>query len=235
MSLYATDLLTPSPIRGLPPFPSPHRLRVARCRDRYRSWTSLNEEPEMAGLGRAFKRLHKTIRRVALAPVRLVSKKLMDKIESIDDKVVNKVDDLHTGINRFAKRNMKWIVLAAAIAITIYSMGSGAGIAAKMLSGLSKLKALVAAKGASGFAWGQAKGALAKAAMGKLLAGKTFGSLHQDEVTALAETNAATGEEIVPPEVMGVLRPAGEGVSGGSLPGWALPAAGVGLLALLAL
>jgi hypothetical protein len=245
MSLSALPLPVFSPTWDLPALPSQRRQDLARRRDRYRTWNLDTEEPEMAGLGRALKRLHKNIRKVALAPVRLVSKKLADNLERLDDKVVDKVDQLHSGVNRFVKRNLKWIIIAAAIAITIYTMGGGAGIAAKMMAGMAKLKAFALSKAATTMVWGKAKYALVKVAMSKLLAGKTFGSLNPSEVSAMAEANQATGEEIVPPEVMSVMRPmpgdAAEGGGGGGAEGGSsfpvVPVAigGAALLALLAL
>ena len=136
-------------------------------------------------------------------------------------------------VGRFVKKNWKWIIIAAAIAITIYTMGSGAGIAAKMMSGLAKIKTMavsakawVGVKASSGWSY-------VTSGMTKLLAGKTFGSLSQPEVEGIAEANAQAGENIIPPEVLAMIgrqalapeAPSAAGQSAGFMPG--LPALGM--------
>lgn len=184
------------------------------------AWQNLADEPEMAGLGSFLKKAAKTVTSIARAPIKLVSPQLAKNLEKIDNKIIDNLDSVHTKINdaaksvgksvqKFVAKNWKWIVVAAAVALTIYSMGSGSTVAAKMMSGLAKIKTYVAAKTSSALTWGKAKWALAKEAMTKLVAGKKFGDLNQEEVSAMAEANQATGQEIVPAEVMALLNPSG--------------------------
>ncbi|HEX9082948.1 MAG TPA: hypothetical protein VF768_11760 [Holophagaceae bacterium] len=113
---------------------------------------------ELAGLGNFFHKLTSAITSVVRAPIKLISPKLADNLKKIDDKVLNVQDKVSTKINdtahsvgKFISKNWKWIAVVAAIAITIYTMGSGATIAAKMLSGMHALEAHVAAGASS--AW----------------------------------------------------------------------------------
>lgn len=191
------------------------RPRVARA------WRNIaDDQPEMAGLGSFLKKAAKTVTKIARAPIKLVSPQLAKNLEKIDNKIIDNLDSVHTkineaakragkGVQKFVKKNWKWIVVAAAVAVTIYSMGSGSTIAAKMMSGLAKIKTYVAAKTSSALTWGKAKWTLAKAAMGKLIAGRKMGDLSQEEVSAMAEANQATGMDVVPEEVMALLSPSG--------------------------
>lgn len=106
------------------------------------------------GLGKWLKKQVKSINRIAAKPLGLISKRLEKNVVKIGDKLADNADSLHTKINtaakkagksikKFVKKNLKWIVIAAAIAITIYSMGSGATIAAKMISGCKAIAAKV--------------------------------------------------------------------------------------------
>jgi ElaB/YqjD/DUF883 family membrane-anchored ribosome-binding protein len=113
---------------------------------------------ELAGLGSFFHKLTSTITSIARAPIKLISPKLADNLKKVDDKVLKVQDKVSTKINdaahsvgHFISKNWKWIAVVAAIAITIYTMGTGATIAAKMVSGMHALEAHVASGAAS--AW----------------------------------------------------------------------------------
>lgn len=116
---------------------------------------------ELAGLGSFLKKVGQTITKVAVAPIKLVSPKLAANITKIDNKILDAADKLHTNINNWAKKNSKWLIIVAAIAITIYTMGAGATIAAKMMSGMKALGAMVT--GGSAAAGGAAAASTAAA------------------------------------------------------------------------
>lgn len=182
----------------------------------WKPMSPLDAYGDMAGLGSFFKKVAKTVTKIARAPIKLISPKLAKNMEKIDNKIIDNIDSVHTKINvaakkaatdvgRFVKKNWKWIVVAAAVAITIYSMGSGSGIAAKMMSGLAKVKsyalsakAWVGAKASSGWSY-------VTSGMTKLLNGKTFGSLSQQEVEGIAEANEQAGESLIPSEILAMI------------------------------
>lgn len=124
---------------------------------------------ELAGLGSFLKKVGQTITKVAVAPIKLVSPQLAKNITKLDNKVLDAADKLHTNINTWAKKNTKWLIIIAAIAITIYTMGAGATIAAKMMSGMKALGAMftggsAAAGGAAAAGTSVASGVAATAA-----------------------------------------------------------------------
>ena len=165
--------------------PIPARVRVL-----------VNRRPEqMAGLGRFLKKAAKAVTKIARAPIKLVAPKLAAKMEKFDNKVIDKVDDIHTKINDFAKRNAKYIIAAVAVAVTIYFFPAALP---KIMAALAKLKTAAIAGGK----WMLAKGATLVSALTKIKDGKKLGELSQPEVQALAEANAATGENVTPPEVL---------------------------------
>lgn len=196
--------------------PAALQVRITPQPMGWRPMSPLDDYGDMAGLGSFFKKVAQTVSKVALAPIKLVSPKLAENLSKIDNKIIDNIDSVHTKINvaakkaasdvgRFVKKNWKWIVVAAAIAITIYSMGSGAGIAAKMMSGLAKVKgyalsakAWVGAKASSGWSY-------VTSGMTKLLNGKTFGSLSPQEVEGIAEANEQAGESLIPSEVLAMI------------------------------
>jgi len=96
---------------------------------------------DMQGLGSFFKKVAKTVSKVALAPIKLVSPKLASNLAKIDNKVIDTTDRIHTSVNTWAKKHSTFLIIVAAIAITIYTMGAGASIAAKMLSGMKAIGA----------------------------------------------------------------------------------------------
>ncbi|MDP1832628.1 MAG: hypothetical protein Q8K67_11260 [Geothrix sp.] len=215
-------------------------------------WTPLDDYEQMEGLGSFLKKAAKSITKIARAPIKLVAPKLAKKLEKIDNKIIDNVDSVHTKINvaakkagksvgKFVKKNWKWIIVAAAIAITIYSMGSGSTIAAKMMSGLTKVKGYIA----TGKEWAGAKlksgWKAVTSGMTKLLNGKKFGELNPNEVEALAEANEQSGESLIPWEVLGMigkkaLTPSEQTASdamqfqseGGGFPGAEYPGQGAG-------
>lgn len=178
----------------------------------WKPWTPLDDYEQMAGLGSFLKKAAKAVTKVARAPIKLISPRLAKNLEKIDNKIIDNADAALTKVNKaaqsvgkFAKRNMKWIVIAAAVAITIYTMGSGSTIAAKMMSGLAKVKgyaasakAWVSAKATSGWTY-------VTSGMTKLLNGKKFGELTPQEVEGLAEANAQAGESLIPSEILGMI------------------------------
>lgn len=271
MSLYALALPQRGPAWGLPglpvrnlPFPArfllplgPRQQELARRRQRYQSWARFEEPQQIEGLGNFLKKVRNAVRRVTVAPVKLLHRKTGEKFERALKKIDDKVDKVTDKLDNFVHKNRKWLIIAAAIAITIYSLGSGSTIAAKMLAGLSKLKTVALAKGKALVTWGAVKKKAATMAISKLLQGKKFGELNTQEVSAMAEVNGASGEQIIPPEVMALMQPTGESVpefvaaerpsaagfpgspepgaeSQAGLPGWVVPA-GVGALALFLL
>lgn len=174
-------------------------------------WEPVNlNVPQMAGLGSFFKKVAKTVSKVVHAPLKVIAPSLGKKLEALDNKVINKIDDIHTDINKFFKRNWKWVLVAAAIVLTIYTMGAGSTLVAKMASGYAKLKTLVVAKVA---AWKSSIYKVGGLAMEKLLGGAQMGQLSQQEVDALGNMNATAGEAIIPPEVMATMTQ-GPGASG---------------------
>ncbi|HEU4951704.1 MAG TPA: hypothetical protein VFT46_07115 [Holophagaceae bacterium] len=113
-------------------------------------WGPDEEAPGLEGLGSFLKKAFKAVTKVVRAPIKLISPKLASNMEKIDNKIIDNLDSIHTKINDAAKKlgksvakalgkNWKWIAVVAAIAITIYTMGSGATIAAHMLSGMQAL------------------------------------------------------------------------------------------------
>lgn len=144
------------------------------------------------GLGSWLKKQVKSINRIAAKPLGLISKQLEKNVVKIGDKLADNADSLHTKINKeaqragkniqkFVKKNLKWIIIAAAIAITIYSMGSGASLAAKMLSGCKA----IAAKVGTVFTGSAASG-------GAATAGATTAAAATTATTAAVSTTAAT-------------------------------------------
>lgn len=182
----------------------------------WKPWTPLDDYEQMAGLGSFLKKTVSKVTKVLRAPIKLISPKLAKNMEKIDNKILDNVDSVATKINvaakkaakdvgKFVKKNWKWIVVAAAVAITIYTMGSGSTIAAKMMSGLAKVKgyaasakAWVSAKATSGWTY-------VTSGMTKLLNGKKFGDLTPQEVEGLAEANAQAGESLIPSEILGMI------------------------------
>lgn len=182
----------------------------------WKPMSPLDAYGDMAGLGSFLKKAAKAVTKVARAPIKLISPQLARNMEKIDNKIIDNLDSVHTKINvaakkaasdvgRFVKKNWKWIVVAAAVALTIYSMGSGTGIAAKMMSGLAKVKgyalsakAWVGAKVSSGWTY-------VTSGLTKLLNGQTFGSLSPQEVEGIAEANEQAGETVIPPEVLAMI------------------------------
>ncbi|WP_257303410.1 hypothetical protein [Geothrix campi] len=143
----------------------------------WRPMTPLDDYGDMQGLGSFFKKVAQTVSKVALAPIKLVSPQLAKNLSKIDNKIIDKVDDLHTKINVWAKKNSKWLIIVAAIAITIYTMGTGATIAAKMLSGMQAIGAkMAAAKAAVGslFTSGAAAGGATAATTATTAAGTSW-------------------------------------------------------------
>lgn len=115
---------------------------------------------ELAGLGSFFKKVAHAVSRIATAPIKLISPKLASNLQKIDNKVIDTADKIATKINDAAKsvgkriakalgKNWKWIAVVVAIAITIYSMGAGATIAAHMISGMQALGHAIAAGAAA--------------------------------------------------------------------------------------
>lgn len=157
------------------------------------------------GLGKFLKKIHKGVTKITLAPLKKVAPKVAAKIQRLDDKFIDKVDAIHTKIHNKVKKHWKTIVIVvAAVAITVYSMGAGATIAAKMLSGLKALgaaagKAAMAVKGAVVGGGGGGAGAgkmlasgmkyasLASQAAQKLVAGKRCDELSTEEREAYGE------------------------------------------------
>ncbi|MBS1766002.1 MAG: hypothetical protein JST05_01170 [Acidobacteria bacterium] len=123
-------------------------------------WGPDEDEPGLDGLGNFFKKVAHAISKIASAPVRLISKKAADNMEKLDNKVIEAADKvwtasgdlLHKVGNKIAKalgKNWKWIAIIVAIAITIYSMGAGATIAAHLISGMEALGHAIAAGAAA--------------------------------------------------------------------------------------
>jgi ElaB/YqjD/DUF883 family membrane-anchored ribosome-binding protein len=111
---------------------------------------------ELAGLGSFFHKLTSTITSIARAPIKLISpkaadnlKKVDDKVLSVQDKVSTKINDAAHSVGHFVSKNWKWIAVVVAIAITIYTMGAGATIAAHMISGMQALGAHIASGAAT--------------------------------------------------------------------------------------
>lgn len=176
---------------------------------------------ELAGLGSFFKKVAQTVSKVVTAPIKLISPKLASNLQKIDNKIINNVDSVATKVNEAAKsvgkfvaKNWKWVAVVAAIAITIYSMGTGATIAAKMLSGTKLLGAKIAAgwssvtgggaaastaattsataasaAGTSG--WLASTGKLALSAASALYGGAKVSSLSQQQAQAMLEAQSA--------------------------------------------
>lgn len=178
---------------------------------------------ELAGLGSFFKKVAQTVSKVVTAPIKLISPKLASNLQKIDNKIISNMDTVATKVNeaaksvgRFVAKNWKWVAVVAAIAITIYSMGSGATIAAKMLSGTKLLGAKIAggwsavtgggtaatattaasttataasAAGTSG--WLATTGKLAMSAASALYGGAKVSSLSQQQAQAVLEAQSA--------------------------------------------
>ena len=150
---------------------------------------------ELAGLGSFFKKIAQTVSKIAIAPIKLVSPKLASNLQKIDNKIISNVDSVATKVNdaaksagKFVAKNWKWVVVVAAIAITIYTMGAGSTIAAHMLSGMQALGAHVAA-GAS-TVWHAVVGGSAVASTGATAATAATGAA-AGAATATATTSAA--------------------------------------------
>lgn len=123
-------------------------------------WGPDEEAPGLEGLGNFFKKVAHAISNIAVAPIRLVSKKAADNLQKVDNKVIDAADKvwtasgdlLHKAGGWVAKRlgkNWKWIAIVIAIAITIYTMGAGATIMAHMISGMEALGHAIAAGAAA--------------------------------------------------------------------------------------
>jgi|GEM_PF-5050091 len=154
-----------------------------------REWELYDTREQIAGFGSWITKQLKSIGRIAAKPVGLISKKLEKNLVKISDKAADNLNSVATKINKgaqsvgkWAKKNWKVLAIVAAIAITIYSMGSGAGIAAKLLSGCK----VIAAKAGSLFV---AKGA----AVGAATAGTTAATAGTAAVAATAATSAGIG------------------------------------------
>lgn len=144
--------------------PSTLRMRIVPQPMGWKPMSPLDEYGQMEGLGSFFKKVAQTVTKIARAPIKLIAPKLAKSMEKIDNKIINKIDSVHTSVNVWAKKHSTFLIIVAAIAITIYTMGAGATIAAKMLSGMQAIAAkTVAAKAAVG-AWFTGGGAAAGAA-----------------------------------------------------------------------
>ena len=108
-----------------------------------RSWELYDHDGGLAGLGNFLKSIHRAVRSVALAPIKAVTPNIAKKIEAVDEKLVKIADDIHTKVNNFAKKHWKVLAIIAIIVITIYTMGAGATIAAKLLAGCKAIAAKV--------------------------------------------------------------------------------------------
>jgi hypothetical protein len=159
---------------------------------------------ELAGLGSFFKSVAQTITKIAVAPIKLVSPQLAANITKIDNKIISNVDSVATKVNdaaksvgKFVQKNWKWVLVVVAIAITIYSMGTGATIAAHMLSGMQVMGAHIAA-GAS-TVWhavvgGGVAASGASAATGAAATGAAAGAATATAATSAAGWLATTGK-----------------------------------------
>lgn len=106
---------------------------------------------ELAGLGSFLKKVGNVVHNVVTAPLRAISPDLakpLDKLHETADKVADKVttqinNDLHK-LGKWAKKNWKWIVIAAAIVLTIYTMGGTAGLVSQLQSAYSTVSTYVA-------------------------------------------------------------------------------------------
>ena len=143
----------------------------------------LDDLGELSGfLKKAFKSAGKAVKSVGKAVV-TIHKKSLD----LTKKALKSV-------GKFVKKNAKWIVIAAAIAITIYTMGGGAAVAAKLAAGYAKVKGMALSAGKA-----------VMSGMQKLLGGKKMGELTPEEAQGLATANAEAGTELVPKEITSLL------------------------------
>lgn len=133
-----------------------------------------------------------------LSKIKKAVKKVGKGVAKVAKKTVKAVSNAVRSVGRFARKNWKWVVVAAAAAATIYTMGGAAGIAAKLSAGMAKLKGGVIAAGK----WTAGKASACMSGMQKLLGGKKIGELQPTEVEAMGEANEAAGQAIVPPEIL---------------------------------
>jgi hypothetical protein len=191
---------------------------------------------ELAGLGSFLRKAAKVVHNVVTAPIRAVSPDLakpLDKLHEAADKVADKIstqvnDDLHK-IGKWAKKNWKWIVIAAAIVLTIYTMGATSSLVASLQNAYATVSTYVAnhavslsikaattvlsiaarkkaAEEAAEQQQEQQKTTLSLAlgmrAMERLLAGAKIGDLSPEEVEAVATVNDRLGMKLVPDELL---------------------------------
>lgn len=124
-------------------------------------------------------------------------------LKKIGKKILKAPAKLVKSVGKFVKKHWKKLAVAAAVAISIYSMGSGSGLAARMVSGTKALGAAVkngairAAGAVKGFFVGPAKAASgawvqpAMSAASKLVAGRRVSELSEEERESYAEGAAA--------------------------------------------
>lgn len=131
-----------------------------------------------------------------LSKIKKAVKKVGKGVAKVAKKTVKAVSNAVRSVGRFARKNWKWVVLAAAAAFTIYYFGPA--IASKLNAGYLKLKGYTVAAGK----WTAAKAKTCMDGMKKLLGGKKVGELQPSEVEAMGEVNEVTGQTIVPPEIL---------------------------------
>lgn len=184
------------PVHLWPVLPNTQTLRLPR-RFRFVSRRPPTNE-ELAGLGSFLKKVAHVVSNIAVAPIKLVSKKAAANIQKIDNKVIDfndkiwsKTGDLLHKIGHKIGKNWKWIAIIVAIAVTIYTMGAGATIMAHMISGMQALGHAVA--GAVGLGGGAAAAGGASATATAASIGAAAGGAAAGGVAVGAGTAAAVG------------------------------------------
>lgn len=215
------------PARGLMPPRVPFALDPIRGR---------MTAQEFAGLGNFLKKVTNAVHNVVTAPLRAISPDLvkpLDKLHAAAEKVTDKIttqvnNDLHK-LGKWAKKNWKWIVIAAAIVLTIYTMGATSGLVTSLQNAWATVSTYVAnhavslsikvattalsiaakQKAAEEAQEAQAQTnkrtltlALGMQAMERLLAGAKIGDLSPEEVEAVATVNDIMGIKLVPDELL---------------------------------
>lgn len=216
-----------------------HGIIPPRVPFRYDAVHGSMSPAQLAGLGSFLKKVTNAVHSVVTAPIRAISPDLakpLDKLHEAEQKLTDKIttqvnNDLHK-LGKWAKKNWKWIILAAAIVLTIYTMGATSGLVASIQSGMQtmgtyianhavslglKAASMLAAAARSQAAQEQAEAqaqaqaaqskatlatALALQAMERLLAGAKIGDLSPEEVEAVATVNGLLGVKVVPDELL---------------------------------
>lgn len=172
------------------------------------------DEDGISGLGSFFKKIHNAIKKVALAPIKWVSPKLAHNLDHLDNRVQETGEKIKDSVVKWVRKNFKWVAIVVAIAITIYSMGAGAGIAAHLLSGIHAMGSSISAAIASvhGSTWVS----LATTGAKMLASGKKVSDLSADQAQAMiiAQQN---GVDLVHPDLAPYLQQRAQ-LGGGPIP-----------------